>query len=355
MNVSLRELAQLLLAPLPAGTADIPITGFASLREARTGDLSFFSDPRYRKSLAATRASVVLVPEGCEGLPATAFGLIVSDPSAAFEKVVETYGLHPVPAAPGVHPSAVIATNVTLDRASVSIGANAVIEEGAQLGAGVEIGPGCFVGRDVRIGAGSKLFANVTVHHGCELGKNVIIHSSSVIGADGFGYEFVKGRHRKIRQAGIVQIDDDVEIGACTTVDRARFGRTWIGEGTKIDNQVQIAHNVVLGKHCIVVAGTGIAGSAEIGDYVVIAAQAGVAGHVTIGSQCTIAGRGGVTKDLPPGPMVYLGFPAVPATEERRRLAATRRLPELFARVKKLEEHCLGENPPADTSPDEEA
>ncbi len=337
MNITLTELAELLKAPLPEVGADTRITGFASLQEAQSGDLSFFSDPRYRHRLDATKAGVILVPEGWTAWPTTAIGLCVAEPSQAFQLVVDKYGFQPTSAPRGVHPSAVVAAGVFADAARISIGANAVVEEGAQLGEDVEIGAGCYVGRGVKIGRGSKLFANVTVHDGCTLGENVVLHSSCVIGADGFGYEFVQGRHKKVRQAGTVQIDNDVEIGACTTVDRARFGRTWIGEGTKIDNQVQIGHNAVLGKHCIIVAGTGIAGSAHIGDYVVIAAQSGVAGHVTIGSQCTIAARGGVTKDLPAGPMTYMGFPAVPASEERRRLVASRKLNELLARVRNLE------------------
>jgi UDP-3-O-[3-hydroxymyristoyl] glucosamine N-acyltransferase len=211
-----------------------------------------------------------------------------------------------------------------------------VIEAGVELADGVEIGAGCFVGRNARIGSGSKLFANSSVHAECILGSGVILHSSVVIGGDGFGYEFSQGRHRKVRQAGIVQIDNQVEIGAGTTVDRARFGRTWIGEGTKIDNLVQIGHNVVIGKHCIIVAGTAIAGSAIVGDYVVIAAQVGIAGHVTVGPQATLAARCGVTRDLPGG-QTYLGFPAIPASDEKRRLASINRLPQLQARVKELE------------------
>ena len=336
MNISLTELAKLLVVSLPAGTSDTMITGFASLGEARHGDLSFFSGSRHRQSLADSQASAVLVPEGTM-MPANVTGIVVTDPSAMFDTVVDKYGFHACPELLGVHSSAVVAPGVFADPGRVSIGANAVIEEGAHIGIDVEIGAGCYVGRGVHIGKGSKLFANVTVQESCILGDRVILHSGSVIGADGFGYEFVNGRHRKVRQSGIVQIDNDVEIGAGTTVDRARFGRTWIGEGSKIDNLVQIGHNVVIGKHCIVVAGTAIAGSAQIGDYVVIAAQVGIAGHVTIGSQCTIAARGGVTKDLPAGPMAYMGFPAVPAAEERRRLAATRRLPDLLGRVKKLE------------------
>ena len=346
MKITLQELAEMLASPVPAEGAATIITGFASLLEARPGDLSFFSDKRYLQRLAETHASVVLIPPDWTRLPAGVLGLAVANPSDSFEKIVDRYGFHPTPMVRGVHPTAVVAEGVLADATKVAIGAHAVIESGAQIGEDVEIGAGSYVGHGVIVGPGTKLHANVTVQEGCTLGKNVTLHSGCVIGADGFGYQFVRGRHRKIRQAGIVQIDDDVEIGAGSTIDRARFGRTWIGEGTKIDNLVQIGHNVVLGKHCIVVAGTGIAGSAHLGDYVVIAAQSGVAGHVVIGAQCTIAARGGVTKDLPPGPAQYMGFPAAPAAEEKRRLAATRRLPDLLARVKRLEAlHGVKEEP----------
>jgi UDP-3-O-[3-hydroxymyristoyl] glucosamine N-acyltransferase len=222
-----------------------------------------------------------------------------------------------------------------LDR--ISVGANVVIEDGVQIGDDTEIGAGCFVGRGVTMGRGCKLVANSTVHLGCVLGERVILHSSVVIGADGFGYEFKDGRHRKVRQSGIVQLDNDVEIGAGSMVDRARFGRTWIGEGTKIDNLVQIGHNVVIGKHCIIISQTGIAGSSTVGDHVIIAAQVGVVGHVAIGSRCTIAARTVVTKDVPAGSGTYMGFPVAPAMEERRRMVMGRQLPQLLERVKELE------------------
>lgn len=337
MHITLADLTELLQGTLLSGDASLTVTGFASLKEARPGDLSFYYDTRYRERLEKTQASAVLVPRDCAHCPPHVACIAVDDPSRAFEKVVDEYGFHAAAFEAGVHPSAVIAEGVKYDPAKISIGANAVIEAGAELAGGVEIGAGCYVGRDVIIGKDSKLFANVTVHEACELGERVILHSSVVIGADGFGYEFDKGRHRKVRQAGIVQIDDDVEIGAGTMVDRARFGRTWIGAGTKIDNLVQIGHNAVIGRHCIIVAGTAIAGSAVIGDYVVMAAQCGVAGHVTIGSQITLGARSGVTKDIPDGPATYMGFPAMPVMDERRRLAGINRLPALAARVKELE------------------
>ena len=336
MKIALNELATFVGGTLKNGDPTLEITGFASLNEAVPGDLSFFYDTRYNDRLLKTKASAVLVPaDHAEPSPQAAY-IVVSDPSKSFELIVETYGFQPAPFEAGVHPSAVVAESVKFDAAKVSVGPNAVIEAGVELADGVEIGAGCFVGRNARIGSGSKLFANSSVHAECILGSGVILHSSVVIGGDGFGYEFSQGRHRKVRQAGIVQIDNEVEIGAGTTVDRARFGRTWIGEGTKIDNLVQIGHNVVIGKHCIIVAGTAIAGSAIVGDYVVIAAQVGIAGHVTVGPQATLAARCGVTRDLPGG-QTYLGFPAIPASDEKRRLASINRLPQLQARVKELE------------------
>ncbi|WP_133796500.1 UDP-3-O-(3-hydroxymyristoyl)glucosamine N-acyltransferase [Prosthecobacter fusiformis] len=337
MNIALSELAELLEGQLLSGSPETRVTGFASLREALAGDLSFYYDARYKDRLMETKATAVLVPEGLEKCPDKVACIAVKNPSHAFEKVVDTYGYQATAFEPVIHPRACIAEDVKADLSKISVAACAVIESGAQIGDGTEIGAGCFVGRNAVIGAGCKLFANVTVYEACELGDRVILHSGTVIGADGFGYEFDKGRHRKVRQAGIVQIDNDVEIGAGTMVDRARFGRTWIGEGTKIDNLVQIGHNVIIGKHCIIVAACAIAGSAVIGDYVVIAAQSGVAGHVNVGSFVTLGARSGVTKDIPTGKATYMGFPAMPVMDERRRWASINRLPHLSARVKALE------------------
>ncbi len=339
MKIALSELTELLGGQLLKGDPAMIISGFASLKEARQGDLSFFYDTRYRDRLAATQAGAVLIPADLDVnlFPPAVACLAVEDPSRSFEKVVDTYGFHAAPFQAGIHPRAVIEEGVIADLTKISVAANAVIDKGARIGDGTEIGAGCYVGKDAVIGRDTKLFPNVTVQEACELGDRVTLHSGVVIGADGFGYEFDKGRHRKVRQAGIVQIDNDVEIGAGTMVDRARFGRTWIGEGTKIDNLVQIGHNVVIGKHCILVSGTAIAGSALLGDYVVVAAQAGIAGHVSVGSMATLGGRSGVTKDIPAGRVTYLGFPATTAIEERRRIAGINRMPQLLARVKELE------------------
>ncbi len=344
MNLPLSELLTRVQGTLLTGAPDGVIHGFASLLDAEPGDLSLFSNHRYRDQLRATRASAVLVPNSWTEFPAGIACIGVAEPSRAFDQLVDALGLQPDTFRPHIHPTAAIADSAILNRAAVSIAACAVIDEGAEIADGVEIGAGCFVGKGARIGAGSRLFANATVHDRCVLGARVILHSGVVIGADGFGYEFENGRHRKVRQLGYVQIDDDVEIGAGSMVDRARIGRTHIGAGTKIDNLVQIGHNTVIGKHCILVSGVAIAGSAVIGDYVVMAAGAGVAGHVNVGSQCTIGGWTGVTKDVPPGTSM-LGFPAVPAREERRRIGSVARIPQLIARVKELETRLAALDP----------
>ncbi len=337
VSVPAAELAPWLQSALPPAAISRSITGFASLRDARAGDLSFLSHTRYRRQLAETRASFVLLPPGWTEIPAGIVALVVNNPSTVFQEILQKFSTPQAPMRAGVHSTAMLEDGIHADHSRISVGANAVIESGVFLDDYVEIGAGCYLGHGVRIGSGTRIYPNVTILENCVVGRNVIIHSGAVIGADGFGFEFVDGRHRKIPQTGIVQIDDHVEIGANTTIDRARFGRTWIGEGTKIDNQVQIAHNVVIGKHCVIVAGVGVAGSAQIGDYVVIAAQAGVADHVSIGSQCTIGARSGVTKNIAPRSGEYLGFPAAPATEVRRQMAAGRQMPDLLQRVRKLE------------------
>jgi len=339
MNVSIEQLINLVGGELLTGEASTEITGFASMQEAVSGDLTFFHDRRYVKLLETTKASAAIVPADFDELPegSDLICIGVSDPSAAFDKVIEEYGVKEKPFTPGIHPSAVVEPSVKLNPEKVSIGAHVYVGENSEIADGVTIGPNCCIGHDVTIGSDTLFHGNVTLREGTIVGERVIIHSGAVIGADGFGYEFENGRHRKVRQSGIVQLDDDVEIGAGTTIDRARFGRTWIGEGTKVDNLVQIGHNVILGKHCIIVAACAIAGSAVIEDYVVMAAQTGVAGHVKVGAQSILAARCGVTKDLPAG-QTYLGYPAIPLPKEQRRLAGINRLPKLSARVKALEQ-----------------
>jgi UDP-3-O-[3-hydroxymyristoyl] glucosamine N-acyltransferase len=260
----------------------------------------------------------------------------------AFAIAVDRLSPSPPAFQAGIHPGASVHPTAQVDPATVCVEAGAILAEGVSIGAGSHIGQGASLDRGVRVGEHCRLHAKVAIREGCLLGNRVVIQPGAVIGSDGFGFELVDGRHQKIEQRGIVQIDDDVEIGANTTIDRARFGRTWIGEGTKIDNLVQIGHNVRIGKHSIIVALTGIAGSAVIGDYVVIAAQSGVAGHLQIGDQSTFAARSGVTKSLPGG-QIYAGYPAMPADKHRKMTVLQRRLERFQQQLTALEKGSSGE------------
>ena len=341
MGIPISELAALVDGtPVdPAGEFDVlEITGFASLLDARPGDLAFFNNDRYADDLRATQASAVLVERGFERELDGILPIQVECPSRAFATAVEKYAFKPRAFTPGVHPSAVIEEGVTFDPAKVSIGPHVTVETGTRIGDGSDVRAGVFIGEYSMVGSDCRLHPNVSIYHGSVLGDRVSIHANSVIGADGFGYEpGASGSHQKIEQVGIVQIDNDCEIGAAVTIDRARFGRTWIGAGTKIDNNCQIGHNVVIGKDCIVVAATAIAGSAVIGDRVTIAAQVGIAGHIKVGDDAVLAARAGVTKDLP-GKAAYMGFPAAPIKDAKRELIYPRRIPEILERLKALED-----------------
>jgi UDP-3-O-[3-hydroxymyristoyl] glucosamine N-acyltransferase len=313
------------------------LTGMNTLGQAGPGDLSFFGNERYIKELRSTKAAVVLVPTGFTEELVGRGVVAVDNPSVVFAEIMKRFTPPPREFRPGVHPTAAVDASVKFDLEQVCIGPYVVIESGVTIGPGTEIGAFSFIGQEAQIGEHCLLFPRVSVMNHCVLGDRVRLHSGVVIGGDGFGYEFVNGQHVKIDQVGIVQIDQDVEIGANTTIDRARFGRTWIGEGTKIDNQVMIAHNCVIGRHCIIIAQAGIAGSTQIGDYAIIAAQAGVAGHLEIGSKVVVAAQAGVTKSLlQPGQ--YMGFPATPVREMREVLVTQRRLPNLLQRVKVIEQ-----------------
>jgi UDP-3-O-[3-hydroxymyristoyl] glucosamine N-acyltransferase len=336
VEITLEQLASLTQGTILSGDPRSTLTGFCGLREAAAGDLSFYVNDRYLNDLRRTKAGAVLVNTGFKYLIPGLTLVACENASAAFAEVVKRFMPPPREFRAGVHPSAVVHPDARLDPDRVCIGPCSVIEAGAIIGDGTEIGPCCTVGEQAVLGKDCVLHPRVTVYRHCVLGDRVRLHSGVVIGADGFGYEFVGGIHRKIDQVGIVQIDNDVEIGANTTVDRARFGRTWIGEGSKIDNQVMIAHNCVLGKHVIIVAQVGIAGSTRIGDYSVIAAQSGIAGHLEIGSQVTITARTGVTRDLLEKG-IYSGHPASLMKNHQRLQIHVRNLPKLVERVRKLE------------------
>jgi UDP-3-O-[3-hydroxymyristoyl] glucosamine N-acyltransferase len=240
----------------------------------------------------------------------------------------------PITFAPGIHPSAVVDPGAQLGK-RVSIQPLAIIEAGARINDDTVIGAGSYVGHETVIGSACLIYPRVTIRERSRIGSRVIIHSGAVIGADGFGFEMVDGRHQKIQQLGIVQIDDDVEIGANTTVDRARFGRTWIKEGVKIDNLVQIAHNVVIGKNSVIVAQSGISGSTRVGERVMMGGQVGIVGHLEIGDGTAIGAQSGISRSVPGG--TWFGSPAVPLEEAKHQIAWIHRLGKLFARVKAIE------------------
>ena len=328
------ELAALVGGEVFSGSGEAVIDGPAALDAAQPGEISFFSNPRYAADLKTTKASAVLVPRDFAGETPAAC-IRVDNPSGAFARITAEFVSEPALPSAGVHPSAVVHAGARI-AADASIGENAVVMAGACVGPRCIVMAGCCIGENARLGSDCILHPHVIVRHGCLIGDRVILHPGVVIGSDGFGYDTRDGKHYKIPQSGIVVVENDVEIGANTTVDRARFGRTVIGEGTKIDNLVMIAHNVVIGKHSIVCAQVGIAGSARIGNYVILAGQAGIVGHIRIGDGSIIGAQTGVSNDVAPGARV-VGSPPRPVGEWKRSIVRVDKLGQLYDRVKKLE------------------
>ena len=319
------------------GATTETVRGIGALGTAGPGELSFLGNSKYRAEVAATRASVVLLPVDYDGQPqSNQLFLFVDHPSAALARLCTRIEqlLWPKPA-PGIHPSAQIAQGAKV-AATATIGPLCVVEEGAVVGERSHLQAQVFVGRGAQIGDDCWLMPGVILAAECILRNRVRLQPGVVIGSDGFGYEFTAGRHAKIPQVGYVLVEDDVEIGANSTLDRARFSRTVVGEGTKIDNLVQVAHNVIIGKHVILCAHVGISGSTTIGDYAVLAGQSGVAGHVTIGAKAKVGGGAGVTSSVEPGAFVN-GTPAMSYMLGQRLEVLHRKLPELFKRVDELE------------------
>ncbi len=317
--------------------ADRVVTGINDLRSAQPDQVSFFGNSKYEALAVASKAAAILVSP--KDSPRFSFTrIVVESPSTAFGKISALFAPPPIRDEPGIHSSAVVAPDAIIGE-GVSIQPNAVIAAGVRLGARCVVGANSFIGEQSVLGDDTRIYPLVTIRERTILGARVIIHSGAVIGADGFGYDFDSktGRHVKITHTGFVQVDDDAEIGANTTIDRGRFGRTHIGTGVKIDNLVQIAHNVIIGAHSIIVSQTGISGSTSVGRYVTLAGQVGLAGHLTIGDKATIAAQSGLNKDVPPG-AVLAGHHAMPIRESLKIEALTRRLPELVERLKALEE-----------------
>jgi len=331
--VTLAQLAQLAGATV-RGNPDTTITGVAGVRNARPGDIALVAEPRYSRLVATTAASALAVGADFDASATDLPLLVAEDPPRAFDTIAAHLCPEGPPWEPGIHPTAVVADDAEIG-ANVAIGALCVVEPGASIGADTVLRPLVFVGRGARIGSHCLLHPHVVVLDRCIIGRRVILHSGVIIGGDGFGYELRDGVHQKIPQRGIVEVGDDVEIGANTTVDRARYGSTRIGAGTKIDNLVMVAHNVVVGEHSLLVAQAGIAGSTALGHHVTLAAQAGLVGHIQIGDGAIVGGQAGVTNDLEAG-VVVLGSPAQDLRKERRCMVAYQRLPDLVRRIRQL-------------------
>jgi len=325
------------------GDAGIQLVSFAQVDQARSGDLTFAENEDFFVRAEKSAASAVIVSGNLASTTGKTI-IRVANARVAFAKVLALF--FPEPALPaGIHPSAVVARSAQVD-AGAHIGPNCVIGERVHIAGGAILHAGNYIGNDSKIGAGSVLFPNVTIYHQIQIGQRVRIHAGSVIGSDGYGYVLDGGVHRKVPQIGNVIIGDDVEIGANVTIDRGALGPTVIGKGTKIDNLVQIAHNVQIGEHCLVIAQVGIAGSAKLGNYVILAGQAGIGGHLTIGNKSVVAAQSGVMRDIPEG-QTWLGSPAVPDRQAKRQFIALQRLPDLIQRVNKLE---IGSDKKADDS-----
>jgi UDP-3-O-[3-hydroxymyristoyl] glucosamine N-acyltransferase len=302
------------------GPPDVTISGIAPLADAADGQLSFLANPKYAPQLETSRASAVLVGNDVAG--ESPKWIRVDNPYFAMARVVARFfDQKPLPR--GISPHASIASSAKLGR-NVAVGAFTSIGEQVVIGDNVTIFPNVTIEAGVAIGDDCLVYPQVSIYHGCRIGSRCIVHSGVVIGSDGYGFATAGGKHHKIPQIGIVRIEDDVEIGAGTTIDRAALGETVVGEGTKIDNLVQIGHNVRIGKHCFLVAQVGIAGSTELGDYVAVAGQSGFAGHLKIGHRVQVAAKSAVLEDVPDDAKV-MGIPAVPFREFARREAAMRR------------------------------
>jgi UDP-3-O-[3-hydroxymyristoyl] glucosamine N-acyltransferase len=334
MQLVARDIASLVDGEL-AGNPDEPVTGVAAIKEAQPGDVTFVANPRYLSAIKTTLASVIIVAKNSVvNSPRTL--VRVDNPSLAFAKVVEHSAPPAVKFKPGVHPSACISPTAQLG-CDVSIQPFAVIEDGAIIGDRSVIGAGSYVGYESRVGADCLLYPRVVLRERTRLGNRVTLHAGVVLGADGFGYEPVEGHYEKIAQVGVVEIGDDVEIGANSAIDRARFGSTRIGRGTKIDNLVQIGHNCVIGEDCIICAQAGLAGSTRVGDRVTIAGQVGVAGHLEIGKGALIMAQAGIMKNVPEGARL-VGSPAVLPAQYMRSYAVFLNLSEMAARLRAVEE-----------------
>ncbi|MDR3592292.1 MAG: UDP-3-O-(3-hydroxymyristoyl)glucosamine N-acyltransferase [Negativicutes bacterium] len=330
MVKTLQEIAELVGGTVMAET-DPAISGITNIEDAGPGQITFAVPPHLDKA-AACAAAAVIIPDSVTEFAKPA--IRVPNPRVAFIKLLELF-TPPTVVERGVHPTAVVGANVRLGR-NVAVMAHAVIGDNASVGDNTVIYPLVSLGEEAAVGADTIIYPHVTVYRRCVIGSRVIIQAGAVIGSDGFGFVTVGGKHHKVPHVGHVSIGDDVEIGANVTIDRGTTGSTTVGNGTKIDNLVHLAHNVVIGENCFLVAFTGISGSAHIGNNVTFAGQSGSAGHLTIGDNCVFAAKSGVIGNVPANSF-YAGFPARPHREWLRSEGAQRRVPDLMKKVHELE------------------
>ncbi len=331
MKLTAKEIAAMVEGKL-YGDPDTIVTGAAGLEEAETSDISFLSNAKYLRYINDTKAGVVIIPQEIKGLKRTL--ITAKNPQLAFAKVLTVIDRERKSAVEkGIHSTAVIGHEVKLGH-DITVGPYAVIEDNASIGNSSKISAQVFVGAGSKIGHGCLIYPNVTILENTVIGNNVIIHSGTVVGSDGFGFVPGEKGHFKIPQLGTVEIGDDVEIGSNVSIDRATTGKTRIGKGTKIDNLVQIAHNVQIGEHCIITAQNGFAGSSVVGNFVTFGAQGGVGGHLKVGDGVIAAARAGIINDIESGQTVS-GFPARPHRDEMKKLAVLNRLPEIYEEYKK--------------------
>ncbi len=331
MQKTLKEIAKFIDGKV-VGAEDTLITGVSGIKEASEGDITFLANPKYSSLMDKTHAAAIIT--SADAQKTTKPVILTENPSLAFAKIISMFMPDDARHPQGIDYTVVMGKNVTLGK-DVAIGPYVVIGDNVVIGDKSIIYAGCFIGHHTTIGSKTLIYPHVSIRERISIGSRVIIHSGTVIGSDGFGFATIKGAHHKIPQVGTVEIADDVEIGANVTIDRARFDKTVIGRGTKIDNLVQIAHNVVIGENSLIVAQVGISGSTIIGNNVTLAGQAGLVGHITVGDNAIVTAQSGVAKSVPADTMVS-GYPARPFMTNQRVNASLQKLPELFDLIKEL-------------------
>ncbi|MDA9120106.1 UDP-3-O-(3-hydroxymyristoyl)glucosamine N-acyltransferase [Opitutales bacterium] len=333
LSINVSELIDLFPSAIQSGQTSIgKLDGIANLRDAKAGDLSFLGNAKYKNQVEPCNASVILLPNDFQGKPSSNQLFIrLENPSRALAQVCELLEgkLYPSPS-PGIHPTAFIEESASIHHSS-SIGAFSYVGHESIIGPNCTINTHCHIGMGTTIGEGSVFYPGVKLLARCQIGKQVILNAGVVVGSEGYGFDQGDGSHQKIPHLGKVVIEDNVEVGANTCIDRARFEETKIGQGTKLDNLVQVGHNVKIGKNCLIVAQVGVSGSVLIEDEVIVGGQAGFAGHLKVGKGAKIAGQAGITKDVEPGAFLK-GNPALPFHLAQRISVLQRKLPDLFNR-----------------------